>query len=302
MDIRQSSNWGSYLSQIGWKIEKIGNGSHAFIRPIPLFGRSVIKIQHPQNPLDFAKIDKIAKEHKALFVLLEPQGLKYHEPSFIKDGYRPSKTSLTHTSTVYLDLTQSEPKLFSSFSENAKRNIKKAEKNNLIIKKIFLKDEKNDGEFRKFYDLLSNLTKLKKFYVPGYGEFHKKMQAFKDNSVILFAYTPRHSEPVAAVWLGILEDTAVYMNTGITEEGYRQLANYLLVWEALKLAKKQGLKIFDFEGVYDPRFPQHRQSWQKFSEFKKRFHGQVVEYPKPWIKYYSLPFKLFHLCGQIFSR
>ncbi len=300
MDIRQSSNWGDYLSRIGWKIEKIGNDSQAFIRPIPLFHHSVVKIQHPYGPINFTKIDEVAKKHKAFFVLVEPQSPKYNESLFIKEGYYPSKTSLTHTATILIDLNKSEEKLFSSFSENARRNIKKAQKNNLVVKKIFLKDEEDDAEFKNFYALLSNLTKLKKFYVPGYSEFHKKMLAFKKDSVILFAY--HQEKPVAAIWLGILEDTAVYMNTGITKVGYDLLANYLLVWEALKLSKKLKLKVFDFEGIYDPRFPQHRQSWKNFTEFKSRFHGQIIEHPKPWVKYYSLPFKIFYLCGQILSR
>ena len=301
MDIRQSPQWGQYLSSIGWTIENVGQ-AQIFIRRIPLIKRSVIKIQHQQNPLPFSKIENIAKKHRAFFVLVEPEATGFNEIPLKKIGYRKSSMSLTHTATIHIDLSKPEKEILASLSENARRNIKKAQQNNLKVKIIFLNQAKDDTEFRKFYHLLTNLTKLKKFYVPGYGEFYKKMQAFKDNSILLFTYQKADPNPIAVVWLGVLKDTAVYMNTGITKDGYQLLANYLLVWEAIKLAKKLKLKLFDFEGIFDPRFPKHRQSWKNFSEFKKRFHGTLVEHPGPFIKWHSKPFKLLYLCNQIFSR
>lgn len=301
MDIRQSSEWGTYLSSIGWTIEHAGQ-SQIFVRRIPILGRSVIKIQHQKNPLPYSRIEKIAQKHRALFVLVEPESEGFEEKILTQNGYRKSSMSLTHTATIHIDISKSEKEILASFSENARRNIKKAQANKLTVRKIFLKNEKDDGEFRKFYALLTNLTKLKKFYVPGYNEFYKKMMAFKKSSVLLFAYQNRSSTPIAAVWLGILDDTAVYMNTGITKDGYLSLANYLLVWESIKLAKRLKLKLFDFEGIFDPRFPKHRKSWKNFSEFKKRFHGTLVEYPSPFIKWHNKPFKFLYLCNQIFSR
>jgi len=54
-----------------------------------------------------------------------------------------------------------------------------------------------------------------------------------------------------------------------------------------KLAKKMGCKIFDFEGIYDDRFP--LKSWLGFSRFKKSFGGLEVEYPGAYSKF-LLPF------------
>ncbi|MFH0937657.1 MAG: peptidoglycan bridge formation glycyltransferase FemA/FemB family protein [Candidatus Daviesbacteria bacterium] len=299
MDIRRSKEWGDYLTSINWQIEKFGK-NQAFIRKLPLLPYSVIKIQHPINPLLFKKIDQIARKHKALFVLVEPEEKGFNQNLFLKQGYQKSRMSLTHTSTIYIDLTLSKEKLFSSFSENARRNIKKAQSNNLTVKKVFLKDEKDDTQFKKFYELLHNLTKLKKFYVPGYGEFYKKMLVLKNSSILLFAY--QDNNPIAIVWTAFMNKYMFYLHTGVTQKGYNLLANYLLVWEALKLAQKLKLKVFDFEGIYDPRFPKQRQSWKGLSQFKKRFHGKLIEYPQPQIKFYNKVFKLFYLCGNLFSR
>lgn len=302
MDIRQSIPWGDFLTKIGWQTQPLDSGQ-IFIRKIPLSPFSLIKLQRMDNPLPFEKIDQIAKQHHALCTIIEPSDTNFQEAVFKQSGFfQALSMALLPTSTSTINLNQSEKTLWSSFSENARRNIKKAQKNNLETRIVFLNEPGSEKFFNQFFVLLSNLKKMKGFYLPGYDEFYKKMQAFKNNSVFLFAYSPKNTQPIAGVWLGFFDTTAVYMHAGNTEEGYKLLANYLLVWEALKLAQKLKLKVFDFEGLYDLRFPRLRRSWMHFSEFKHRFHGQIIEYPQPYIKCYNIVFKLFFLCGQVIMK
>lgn len=299
MDLRQSLSWGKYLSKIGWKVEKIG-GIQILIRPVPLLNCSLIKIQRPENPIPFQKIDDLARKNKALFVLIEPQIKNYNSDLFSKNKFKITKSMLlTHTTSIHIDLKQPETKLWASISENARRNIRKALNSKLKIETVFLKEEPDDQQFKQFFKLLHNLTKLKKFWAPGYEEFHYKMQAFKDNSLLLFAHTLDQPTPIAAIWIAFFDKKIWYMHTGITEEGYDKMANYLLVWEAFKLGKKLGAETFDFEGIYDPRFPKERKKWINFSEFKKRFHGTLVNYPPAYIKFYNPIFRFFYLCNQL---
>lgn len=116
------------------------------------------------------------------------------------------------------------------------------------------------------------------------------MKAFENNSVLIFAYFEK--KPIAVVWLGYFDKVITYLQTGIAPEGYKSLANYLLVWEGIKWAKKKGIKVFDFESIYDARNPHENKRWIGFSEFKKRFHGEIVNYPSSYVKYYNLFFKL----------
>lgn len=301
MDIRQWPAWGKYLGSISWKIETI-SGRQFCVRKIPGLPFSVIKSQRPQNPLSFSQIDQLAKKYKALFVLIEPALENYQESAFKKSGYHKSAMILAHTSTTLINLKKSEKELLLSFSENARRNIKKAKNFNLTTKTVFLKNDKDHIWFGKFFELFKNLSEIKKFYIPSYDEYLKKMQAFKNNSFIAFAFQNGESNPVAAVWIGFYQKTGVYMNTGILDEGYRTLANYLLVWEALKVCQELKLEVFDFEGIFDPRFPKDHPRWANFTEFKRRFHGAQVDYPPPQIKIYNPIFGLFYLCSKIFHQ
>ncbi len=299
-DPRQSPQWGEYMKGIGWQVEW-ADKTQVFIRKIPYLPFSFIKIQRPIAPITFKKIDQVAKKYHALSAIVEPHLYRFKDMDYLKHGYEISKMHYSHTATIKLDLTQSLDKLFKSFSENARRNIRKSQTNNLDLKIINLKKEKTDLEFRKFFDLLVSLTKMKKFFIPGYSEFYKKMNSYKKTSYLLFALEKGNKYPLAGLWLAYDKQVMFYTQTGILARGYQTLANYFLAWEAFKLAKKLNLKVFDFEAIYDPRYPKERRRWVKFSEFKRRFHGEIVEYPPSYIKFYSLPFKIFYSLASLLS-
>lgn len=81
----------------------------------------------------------------------------------------------------------------------------------------------------------------------------------------------------------LLADSIAYYWQAFTSKGGRgKLTQYKIVWEGILWAKKMGAKVFDFEGIYDERFP--NKSWLGFTHFKKSFGGYEVEYPGAFIK------------------
>lgn len=302
MDARQFPQWGKYMSQIGWKVEKI-KGRQIFIRQVPWLGFSVIKFQRPKNPIPFTELEGLVNKYHTWMTIIEPDLPGFNHQELIQHGFQEDLSmSMSETATIKINLKQNIDALWKSFSENARRNIKKAQNNHLTVKKISLKDATSDQNFKQFFTLLVQLAQSKKFYIPSYQEFYKKMLSFQKTSVLFFAYSQGENQPVAALWLGFHHKTAVYMHIGINDQGYSLLANYLLAWEAIRAAKNLGFTEFDFEGIYDERFPKIRKTWAGFTEFKKRFHGQIINYPKPYVKCYNFLFKLIYLCNKVLSQ
>lgn len=296
-DFRQSPFWAKYMSSIGWQVETI-DGIQIYIRK--LFGISFIKIQHPLGKIPFKKIDSLARKYHAISVVIEPHTASYDERQFFQNGYQISSMHHAPTATRKIDISKPIKQIFAGFSENAKRNIKKAEKNNLKIHVVLTKDDKNNTYFEMFHTLQKNLTKLKKFYAPGYNESKKKNNALKGGSFFVFAF--HKNEPIAAVWYGYYNGVITYLQTGITQKGYDLLANYLLVVEGIKVGKKLGCTVFDFESIYDNRYPKESKRWKGYSEFKSRFHGEEIYYPPSWIKIYSKPLKILYTIFKPFLR
>ena len=67
------------------------------------------------------------------------------------------------------------------------------------------------------------------------------------------------------------------MYAASTTNGKQLFVPTMLVWEAIKLGKKLGKKYFDFEGIYDERFP--LKAWKGFTRFKQSFGGKEVVFP-----------------------
>jgi lipid II:glycine glycyltransferase (peptidoglycan interpeptide bridge formation enzyme) len=78
------------------------------------------------------------------------------------------------------------------------------------------------------------------------------------------------------------DSVGYYMYACSTKEGKKLFAPTILAWEAIKVARKRGMKTFDFEGIYDERYP--LKSWLGFSRFKKSFGGKIIEFPNTYIK------------------
>jgi len=125
IDARQTQQWAHYMESIGWRTKIIGK-THLFIKKLPFFDASFMKIQHPQGPFPFERIDEVARKNKTIWTILEPHVVGYEESEFGKHGYMKSRMLQVHTATIKIDLNQNEKDLFKSFSENARRNIKKA--------------------------------------------------------------------------------------------------------------------------------------------------------------------------------
>lgn len=279
MDIRQSSEYANYIKKIGWQVEKIGK-DNAFIKKFPLIG-TLIKIQRIGLPIPFEEIEKLSLKLHAFQIIIEPSfGSQIPHNSQIPDNYKLLKSPFIPTKTLILDIDKSEKDIFDSFTKNKRRDIRLAERNKLKIK---------EGSPQEFIQLKKQFL-LKKHILPlgTKREILPLLEAFgSEKSKILIAYpsglTHTPQNPLAGTLLLFQGNTAYYWQAAATEEGKKQMAPTLLLWEAIKLARKKGCTKFDFEGIYDERFPQNK-SWLGFTHFKQGFAGKEIEFPLPITK------------------
>lgn len=269
-DLRQSPQYAKYLESTGWIVEKIDN-AFVFIRKIPLTPFSIIKIQRPEK-VPFNQINQLIKKHHVLVIYLEPLTAKQAVLANQHD-FRLSKSPYLPTKTIQLGLTQSEEKILDQMKKDCRYAIRKTENSPLQIIKLaalpaFHRAWKKSVNWQRWVPSLKSLQRLKK--------------AFGKNALFLAATSPS-GEPIAGTIILIAAKRAYYYHAFTSKAGRRALAQYLLVWQAIKLTKKAGCQIFDFEGIYDNRFP--NKSWLGFTHFKKSFGGKEIEYPGCFVKY-----------------
>lgn len=285
-DIRQSDQFASFMQDIGWRVEKI-NATRAYIRKLPFLG-NFAKIPRPLPPFDYQSMAGLKKKLKAYqfkiapFVLSTDKNYQNIRNDFFNLGFKTENFPFNPTTTLQIDLTQSEEKLFKNFTEAKRRAVRKAIKNNVVVR-----ESNNIEEF---------IAVRKKQYFPLGFMIVPEMKSlwknfYPDNAALLLAYiTLPNSQithiqaiasigvmkPVAGILLLFYNKVAYYWFASSLKLGKKLFAPTLLVWEALKFAKKRGCKTFDFEGIYDERFPKASESWRGFTKFKEGFGGEKI--------------------------
>ena len=103
-------------------------------------------------------------------------------------------------------------------------------------------------------------------YVLSISELQKLKKAFGNNSLFLLS----EDKNAGSIFL-VANGTGYYWQAFTSKKARKTLIQYSIVWEGIKWCKSKGAKYFDFEGIYDERFP--LKQWKGFTQFKKKFGG-----------------------------
>ena len=270
-DIRQTEGWAGYLRDKGWKVVSIPSEDkrhkmNAFIVPLGLFGFTLMKLQRSSYDPNWTELRKIKRKLKTVSSIIEPIRVQ-DELGFKMAGYKLSRFPYLATNTFILDLTKSEKVLWNNLSENAKRQVNK-NKGALI----------EECDQKKFFELWKKNSKV---WTMKERELGSLIKRFKGQARLVVSRTGNiyHS----GLLIIYSADCANYYQTWTSDEGRKSGAHYKLVWDEILRAKSRGIKFFDLEGVFDERWPQKR--WLGFTEFKRRFGGELVSFPGSYFKW-----------------
>lgn len=262
-DIRQTSEYGRFLQNIGWRIKTV-NGIQVFIKKVGFLG-SAIKVQRTDS-FSLKKIEELAKQTRAFQIIIEPTtsiGAKKTNGH----GYTLTNSPFLPTKTVRLDIKPSSDQILSKMKKDARYSIKKS--SNLMIKECH-----SITEFRAAW----SSTVGTKRHVLSIRDLQAFKTAFGKNCIFLL------NEEETSGGFFLKADNCVYYWAGFTDKSARKsLVQYQIIWSAILWGKKQGATVFDFEGIYDDRFP--KKDWIGFTHFKKSFGGQEVSFPGCFIKW-----------------
>lgn len=274
-DLRQTLAWAKYLKTIGWKVEKSEN--NYYLKKIPLLGY-ILKIQRPKK-INFKDIKSLEKKYKIYQVSIEPNlpFFSLSQNQLLKQGFKKSKSFSLPTKTIQIDLVEPEKKILSQMHSKTRYNIKVAQRNNIKLVK-----SDNIEEFTKFWR--ENFERKRFLFLSQKKNIIALYKAFGKNANLLIA--KKNNKIIAGLLLLKTKDTMYYMYAATSNTGRKLFAPTLLTWQAILLSKKSKCKAFDFDGIYDERFP--LKSWKGFTKFKKGFGGHEIDYPGCFIKTNSI--------------
>ena len=280
MSIWQTKKWWEMLVK-SWQAEKIIEINNIFIekRKVWLWEYGLFILWFNKNKIwkDFDnKMMDLCKKEEALFIQIETINyfwVKLKNYNF-KEWYYKKFITL-YTAIINLEL--SEKDILVNMKPKWRYNIKLAEKKWVTIKKV----NKTDENIKLFYDLVIETTSRDRFSWNTLNYYKTFLNNINDSELLL-AYT--WDNKVIAWWIFLFSgDVSIYYYWASTsDKEYRNLmAPYLLQWEAIKIAKEKGSRIYDFLWVSSPWEENSSLEW--VTSFKLKLTKNIVNVSDSYI-------------------
>lgn len=271
-DIRQSKSYALYIQKQGWIVERL-QGINYFIKQFPIVG-SFLKIQRTTT-IDLGIVESLQNKYNVFQTTIEPDPLsntdliRQHN-LLIKDGFNVSATAYLPTRSMQLDLTKDSDQIFRDFSKECRYSIKRGEG-------LKLKHYKSPNEIKDFHHQWKKSVGFDK-HVPSYNSLLNLKNSFPQSDTLFVASHNKSGRITGgAIFTTSSHGSTHYWQGFTNKEGRTSLSQYTVLHYGILWGKSMGCKLFDFEGIYDSRFP--NKSWLGFTQFKRQFGGLDVLYP-----------------------
>ncbi|KKP47630.1 MAG: FemAB family protein [Candidatus Woesebacteria bacterium GW2011_GWA1_33_30] len=265
----QTKEWGEFRKEWGNEVHFEKNSLIIFSKiPYTNFKIGTCLKCGPIAESDPAMFRNIGKKYNAIFIKFEPNISNNESVKQLlsKSGLVRGKTLFTPT-TFWIDLTKSEEELLKSFSSKTRYNIRLAQKHEVKVR-----IDNSDKAFEKYLELTFETAKRQGFYAHT-EKYHRLMwKHLKDKIAHLLIAT--YKGEIISTWILFTHNDFLYYPYGASTDKYKEvMANNLMMWEAIKYGKKQGLSTFDLWG---------REEGKGFTKFKEGYNPKVVEFVGSW--------------------
>ena len=306
--VLQSHSWGEFKRERRWRpvrlvLERdgavLGTGQFLSYNTLPVPGRLLYCTKGPWLPWDdaaavrafFEGLREVAGCEGAHTVKIEPEvpDERLDVKALLDDlGFRKARYDLNFSTTVVMDLSPSEEELLDRMSGKGKKgkttryNINLARRKGVeVYEPDVSRPEEFDRAFETLYAWIQGLAENKEGFSNRRPRqyFYDMMRRMSDARQGRFFFAAHEGRPLSGAYIFNFGEKFWFMH-GASGPGDRKLqANYLLQWEIMRWAKRQGMTYCDFVGApkREDRTPDN--PYYGVYKFKTGFGGEAVDFP-----------------------
>lgn len=281
----QSWMWGDIQSKLGSKVWRLGvyedkklvgiaaiykvvakRGTYLHVRHGPILAS--LDITYWQQMLEVFK--RLAKEERAWFIRVSPliEPSQSNQKRFEEMGFLPSPMHAMDAELCWvLDVTPTEEQLLSNMRKSTRYEIRRAQKESVSIVKS---DDPSD--LAMFFRLYEATTQRHNFV--GHKGIKEEFVIFSKERNGLLLLGKLNAKVVSGALILFYGNQAIYRH-GASIRSTLPISS-LVQWEAIREAKKRGLKVYNFWGIAPNENVNH--PWRGITVFKKGFGGREIRY------------------------
>ena len=316
MQFSQSWVWGEFLKSLGREIKryallddqgnwlcaiqaeyrrkKLGVGYWNVPRG-PLFAKSIDSDEYREVVSDFIlQLHDRKVLPKAMFWRFEPLIISKSLDRFLPPRFVRAP-ALSPAATLLLDLTKSEDELLAAMHQKTRYNIKVALKH-----EVTTRITNHPQDFDRFLKLMATTAQRNDIVQHDDAYMAKSYYTLASAHMARLRVAEVNGAMIAANMEVMYGNTVTYLYGASSNKMRQFMAPYLLQWEAIKQAKADGAKLYDFWGVNpeNQASPLYKKSWEGITRFKSGWGGKRVELIGTW----DLPFNFLLYRLAFFKR
>ena len=285
----QSYEWGEFRKATGIQVIRKGyfdkntlvDAFQLTLHPIPHTSWNIGYLPKGNAPTPelLQELKRLGKENNCIFIQLEPN---IKEADIINIPLPKAAHPLFTQYTFVLDITKSEEELLKNMHQKTRYNIRVAQKHDVEIK-----EENSQEAFDIYWQLTKETTQRQGFYAHT-KSYHEKMwetlHQSQSEGLQAHLFIARYKSPESKIkiplvaWVLFTFQDKLYYPYGASSSLYRNvMASNLMMWEAIKFGKQQGLKSFDMWGSMGEN-PNTKDPWYGFHRLKQGYGPELVKF------------------------
>ncbi|MHC1740784.1 MAG: lipid II:glycine glycyltransferase FemX [Anaerolineaceae bacterium] len=280
----QTNEWAQIKAEVGWKaapmvwLDAQGNTEAAalfLVRSVSLtrFGPKISIGYIPRGPLldwtnqDLRKkviedLQTYARQNRLLFLKIDPElrlgtGVPGREGAWddpvgievleeLKNRrWRFSDSQVQFRNTALLSMDGEEEDWLKRMKQKARYNLKISQRDGVVVREAL------PEEFPLLYKIYAETSVRDGFVIRSQEYYLSLWNKFFEAGMLSPLVAEVDGTPVAGLMLFYLGKTAWYLYGMSTGQQREKMPNYLLQWEAMRVAKQKGCQVYDLWGAPD---------------------------------------------------
>ncbi|MBA2677787.1 MAG: peptidoglycan bridge formation glycyltransferase FemA/FemB family protein [Ktedonobacteraceae bacterium] len=173
--------------------------------------------------------------------------------------------------TIVLDLAADEAVLLAQMKEKWRYNIRLGAR-----KGVKVRVASSLQDVRAWYALLQTTGERDQFGVHTLDYYLRAWQIFAPDDCVRLFLAEYEGQLLAGIFVGLFARQGLYLYGASSNEQRQLMPNYVLQWEAIRWAKRQGARLYDFWGI--PETDEENEAMAGVYRFKRGWGGRVVRF------------------------
>lgn len=289
----QSEEWGGLKKDLGWEpvrlvLERdgalVGVGQFLFYSTPLVPGGMLYCPKGPWLPWHdeeavrafFEGVVTAAGRRGAHTIKMEPEVLE--SQGRVKEllwdiGFQRFRWNVNHKTTLLVDLTPSEEDLIANMKKDTRYGVRRAEREGVEVV-----EDNSPAGIEQFWWMHGAMVERKDFWSRPRSYYSSLWRALEEAGRAHLFFAEHEGDRLAAAIVFTFGQKALYMLGVSTREKSKTMPAYLLQWEIMKWAKRNGIVHYDMWGIPTPDKLNKNHPLYGVYKFKAGFGSEIVDF------------------------